>query len=176
MSGKSIRVSTLFILIMFMAFLTANADSIMVPATSNLWLAGMPNGSMGWPSDYAPGQSPAQVTGLVLSPGSYLTFLATGLTDHCYGAVCGLAGPDGDAFESIASHVPGSENGISDITAPLDSLIGVFSGIKPAGPGPAPAALDFTAASRRFCAVVSAAPTGFLYRQRPPQRGICRHL
>jgi hypothetical protein len=149
MGRKSIRVSAYFVLIMFAAFLTANANTVIVPGTSDLWLAGMTDGSTASDGDTAPGQSPVQFTGLVLSPGSLLSFITTGLTDHCSDGICGLAGPDGDAIEGNRSHNAGSQNGISSLTAPIDSLIGVFLGPNQPNLAIAPNALDFSSGLSR---------------------------
>lgn len=129
---------------------TLSQASIIVPGTSDPWLAGMPAGSTASLFDVAPAQSPVEYTGLPPF-GSYLYFIVTGSTDHCDFGGCGLAGPDGDALEPVASHSTGAENGLSDITAPIDSLIGVFLGPGQPDAFPAPAALNFsTAASRDF--------------------------
>jgi len=132
---------------------TANASTI-VPGTSDPWLAGMPNGSTASLLDTAPAQSPAQVL-LAFLPGDILTFSATGLTDHCDFGGCGLAGPEGDLLEGATGHTTGAENGIGDLFAPLDSLVGVFLG--PAQPNLSPApgvALNFsTLASRDFASL-----------------------
>ena len=125
---------------------------ITVPGTADPWLAGMPNGSTASSGDVAPGQSPIEVLGLVFSPGDLLWFAATGLTDHCTGGACGLAPAEGDAVEPSSGHSTGAENGIGNLMAPIDSLIGLFLGPDQPDLTPAPGAtLDFsTAASRDF--------------------------
>jgi PEP-CTERM motif len=135
--------------------LTANARAgTIVPGTADPWLAGMPNGSTASFGDTAPAQSPAQVF-LALSPGNMLTFTSSGSTDHCDFGGCGLAGAEGDAIEPATSHLGGAENGIGDVVAPIDSLIGVFLG--PAQPDLSAApgvVLDFsTLASRNFASL-----------------------
>ena len=135
--------------------LTASASaSTIVPGTSDLWLAGMPNGSTASFSDSAPGQSPVQLL-LSFSPGDSLYVSATGLTDHCDFGGCGLAGPEGDLLEPATSHLVGSENGIGDLFAPIDALIGVFLGPAQPDSSAAPGAvLDFsTLASRDFASL-----------------------
>src|SRR5580765_7702922 len=108
--------------------LTASANaSTIVPGTSNPWLAGMPDGSTASDFDSAPGQSPVQLL-LSFSAGDSLNFSATGLTDHCDFGGCGLAGPEGDLAEGPWAHSVGAENGIGDLVAPIDALIGVFLG------------------------------------------------
>jgi hypothetical protein len=119
---------------------SAQATTITVPGTSNPWLAGMPNGTPARYGDVAPGQSPVEVA---VTPGQWLVISATGSTDHCFLGGCGLAGPEGDSGEGPWSHAEGAENGISDVIAPIDGLLGVFLG--PGAPSPtAPSLLDFS--------------------------------
>lgn len=73
----------LMLIIPFTSLYAAAGVTINVPATSDLWLAGMPNGSTASSGDSAPAQSPVEVTGFVLTPVASLQFSATGLTDHC---------------------------------------------------------------------------------------------
>ena len=131
----------------------ANATSI-VPGTSDPWLAGMPSGSGASFGDVAPGQSPVQVL-ISFVAGDLFTFSSSGATDHCSGGGCGLAGADGDLIEPPAGHSSGAENGIANVVAPIDSLIGVFLG--PAQPDltAAPGALDFSTPALRDFASLS---------------------
>ena len=117
----------------------------------------MPPGSTASNGDVAPTHSPAFVIGLPFTAGDVLRFSATGMTDHCdQGGRCGLAGPDGDSVEEIYYHWDGAENGIANVFAPIDSLIGVFLDATQPNLSPAPGSLDFsTSASRDF---VSLAP------------------
>jgi len=119
--------------------------SAVVPGTSDPWLAGMPNGSTASFGDVAPDQSPVLYTGIALVSGTWLTFnvsvdAAAGLVGNCPG--CTVPTPDG---AGIYSHASGSENGIADVSAPLNSLVGVFlDGSQPDSTA-APAGLDFSA-------------------------------
>jgi hypothetical protein len=70
-----------------------------------------------------------------------LQWIATGQVGH----PGDIAGPDG-ASSVITAHFNGAENEISDISVPIDSLLGVFLG---SSIGSAPSALDFSAASSR---------------------------
>jgi hypothetical protein len=98
----------------------------------------MPAGSDAGGVDSAPGQSPALVA-LALSGGDVLTFSATGMVSN---GPCGSAvGPDGTGFTS-AAFAP--ENGLSDVTAPVNSLMGVFLDAAQPSLTPAPAPLDFS--------------------------------
>lgn len=130
-----------------------------VPGRANLWLAAQPAGTTTPYGDSVPNESPVEVGGLVA--GMRLTIAATGLVDHCSGAGCGLAGPDGDPAEGNTTHLQGSLHRISDLLTPIDSLIGVFLG--PAGPvAPAPASLSFgTAAARDFGLLLPAVQQSF---------------
>lgn len=133
----------------------ANAGATtIVPGTSDPWLAGMPNGSTASLEDTAPGQSPVQVL-LFFVPGDALSFSAAGLTDHCPAGSCLYAGPEGDAVEGSTGHVGGAENGIGNLIAPIDSLVGVFLGPAQPNLSPAPGAtLNFsTLASRDFASL-----------------------
>ena len=135
--------------------LAANAGaSTIVPGTADPWLAGMPNGSTASILDSAPGQSPVQVL-LAFLAGDLLTFSTTGLTDHCDFGGCGLAGPDGDLIEPPTGHATGAENGIANVVAPIDSLIGVFLGPAQPNLSAAPAALDFSTPALRDFATLS---------------------
>jgi hypothetical protein len=71
--------------------------------------------------DVAPDQSPAEVVGLVFSPGHLLTFLSDGSPDHCDFGGCGLAGVEGDLGEGSFGHTTGAENGLSNVIAPIGS-------------------------------------------------------
>jgi hypothetical protein len=108
--------------------------TVAVPGTSDPWLAGMPNGSTAscdlQMCDVAPQQSPIEVLGLNLQPGSMLTFSATGMAGYGPTAIY-QAGPDGIASMPIQhanfrGYVP--ENGIANLLAPTDALVGVFLG------------------------------------------------
>ena len=126
----------------------AQAAVVVVPGTSDPWLAGMPNGTPASSGDVAPTQSPVLVTGIAITPGSAYRFAASGAVgnDPAYPTEA----PDGNAG-IITPHVPGAENGIADLTAPLNSLVGIFLGVNRPDLSVAPGGLDFTtAASRDF--------------------------
>lgn len=117
----------------------AESVSVNVPGSADPWLAGMPDGATASGGDVSPVQSPVEVLGLPILPGTSLRFLATGLTAH--GPTQPLTGPDGNGF---SAHIDGAENGISDTISRTDSLLGVFLGTLQPDLTPAPAALDFT--------------------------------
>ena len=139
-------------LIVVAAARVTDAAPITVPATSDIWLAGMPDGSTASFEDVAPGQSPVLVPMTIFSGAIVRFTLVTGLTDHCDAVTdCGFAPAEGDFTEALAAHATGAENGIGNIGAPVDSLIGVFLGPDQpsltAAPGPL---VFFTPASRDF--------------------------
>ena len=121
--------------------------SLTVPGTSDLWLAGAPNGTPASFDDSAPGQSPVLVSGLPLAAGDSLTFTVGGSVSNVpFGS-----GPPPDGVNGgILSHAAGAENGISDATMPINAFAAVFLG--PSRPGaPVPSGLNFsTAASQDF--------------------------
>src|SRR5262245_65413266 len=112
---------TVFAALLTLAFAaSANASSVViVPGTSNPWLAGMPNGTTALIGDVAPNQSPVEVA---VTAGDVLWFFASGTTDHCPSFGCGAASAEGDAGEGPWSHLGRAEHGISDGIAPIDGL------------------------------------------------------
>jgi len=122
--------------------------TVVVPGTSDPWLAGMPAGSTASSGDVAPAQSPSLVTGLLFQAGDTFTFAATGSVSYNGGTPTDP--PDG-ATNFNTAHSNGPENGISNVTMPVDALLGVFLGPGQPDANPAPGALDFsTAASRDY--------------------------
>jgi hypothetical protein len=129
------------------------ADSIIitVPGTSDMWLAGMPTGSgaSGFASgtpvvDFAGPQSPVRV-GLPIAPGEIVMFTnVTGAVRH--GPEKAFQGPDGDLDPNLGlrHHFQGAQNGISDITVPQNSLLGMFLGTDRPDLNSPPPALDFS--------------------------------
>ncbi|MCE5242615.1 MAG: PEP-CTERM sorting domain-containing protein [Syntrophobacteraceae bacterium] len=131
----------------FLALCVTPAYSVTVPGTSDPWLAGMPDGSTaskggGEPYDVAPAQSPQLVP---ITGGTMLQWSATGRVGHPGDA----AGPDGALTISPFTHSTGAENGISNITSPINALLGVFLGPSQPSLTSAPGALDFSLAVDR---------------------------
>jgi len=126
--------------------LKSDTLTVNVPATSNPYLAGMPNGTGARVGDSAPQQSPVLVE-RTLSHAVAVTFSASGATEHTPACPPGCYGPNGAAF---ARHRGGAEHGISDITAPMDALIGVFLNDERPDRSRPPRALDFRAIRRDF--------------------------
>jgi len=123
---------------------------VIVPGTSDPWLAGMPPGSVASVTDVAPSQSPVQAIGLAIVPGTPLKFSASGLVSNgiCGPPFCPFFGPDGgtkpDEFPLF--HGTGPENGISDLGSPINALVGVFLGANAPFLSSPPPALDFNGA------------------------------
>jgi len=118
----------LFIIVMTIFFISmintsASADFITVSGYSDLWLAGMPDGSFASGTDYAPYQSPVQVTGINIVGGTSLSFFVSGAVSNTPSCCPEDATPDGGVMHV---HREGAENGISNLAAPLNSLIGIF--------------------------------------------------
>jgi hypothetical protein len=133
-----------------------------IPGTANPWLAGMPAGStsgtMGDTFDSVPAESPVEFP-FAVTDGECFTFSATGTVSHgselLLAPLTGPNGaqvPDGDGLLNVSRNSPnadGSENGISNITVPIDALLGVFLTSNPPSDAPPPAALDFSTAAER---------------------------
>ena len=130
---------------------TVNASAVLnVPSTANPYLAGMPSGATAIYGDSAPAESPVLVPGILPGAGSIISF------SHVTGAVSYNAAPTpGDPVDGFpgfwfqhndqptgAPETP--ENGIADLSAQADSLVGVFLG--PGAPNltAAPIGLDFS--------------------------------
>jgi len=126
-------------------FLSQAVQAVIVPGTSDPWLAGMPNGSTASSGDVAPNQSPVLWAGGV-TPGVFYSVSASGAVGN--DPSFPLSGPDGDA-STITPHLAGAENGIASVTVPLNCLIGLFLGAGQPNLNPAPAALDFTTSASR---------------------------
>lgn len=122
------------------------ASSLVVPGTSDPYLAGMPDGSTASFGDVAPAQSPPQVTGVAVAPGMAFTFSVAGSVSY-YGATP-TDPPDGN---SGYIETRGAENGLSGYRMPIDSLVGVFLGPDRPDLSSPPPDLDFSMpASREF--------------------------
>jgi len=138
------------------------SQNVYVPATSNPYLAGEPAGTIASnPNphnnpDYAngtsghPGSSPVGITGVPITGGNSMTFdginggATNDFTDpHRYTA-------DGNETWILNNYL-GGEHGISDMTAPINSLIGVFIDNQTPAHQSQPSALDFSSdASRNY--------------------------
>ncbi|HXJ83748.1 MAG TPA: VCBS repeat-containing protein [Candidatus Methylomirabilis sp.] len=126
--------------------------TVSVPGSANPYLAGMPPGSTccaaddGVP-DSAPAQSPVQVFGLTLTPGTVLTFTVSGSVSFSGGSPTDP--PDGSVFNTLDTFgldgTP-SSNGIAGMLAPQDALVGLFLDDSVPTSSTAPPRLDFSSA------------------------------
>ena len=130
--------------------LVASARGVTVPATSDPWLAGMPNGATASNGDVAPTHSPVLVPGM--SGGTAVRFTVSGGAAYTPGAT--MPGPDGTA-NLATDHWAGAENGISNVYAPANALMGVFLGPDRPDLSPAPGALSFATADSRDYATLA---------------------
>ena len=113
---------------------------ITVAGSSDPFLSGMPAGSLCCGGDSAPAESPVEVLGLPLTPGTALTFSVTGSVNFFGGAPTDP--PDGGGFFGGTA----SNDGIAGMNAPVDALVGVFLDSTQPSLSAAPAGLDFSAA------------------------------
>jgi hypothetical protein len=115
--------------------------TVRIPGTSNPYLAGMPRGSISAFGDISPRESPVLVD-LSLAGAAAVTCTASGLVQHSPYVPPRFDPPNGS---DLTRHLVGSgaENGISDVNAPIDSLVGVFLDDDRPDTSPAPPALDF---------------------------------
>jgi Flp pilus assembly protein TadG len=134
-------------------------NAVVVPGTSDPWLAGMPNGTT---ADYyssfgdiAPTESPTQIPG-TLTPGQVLNFQFLGSVsnwagDNSYGC---NGDPDYVGSNWWAQSNGNAEHGIANVTAPIASVIGVFLTDAQPDSTSAPAALDFsTLAEQQYTSI-----------------------
>lgn len=126
---------------------TPTSVSLSVSPKGNIWLSGMPDGSK-VDSDVAPAESPSQVLGLNIAQGGYLVFSATGAVNNNNGTPSLQENyPDGgysDGNFEFDVRLNGAQNGIADVRAPVNALVGVFIDDSRPDNMLAPAALDFT--------------------------------
>lgn len=126
-----------------------------VLGSANPWLAGMADGSAASGSDRAPQQSPFQVVEVAVQPGETLIISGRGGVSSADGTV---SLPDGTL--EFVQH-GSAENGLANLFAPQDSLIGLFLANPSPNSSPAPNALDFRSGPGRV-------PNGINYVQLSP--------
>ncbi len=135
---------TTFGVLMALLATQARADQYTVAATTDVWLAGQPNGSSVsgyFGTDTAPGNSPV---GVSVAGGQVLTFSITGYTKVSVDGSCFDSTADGGVcYQDEFTDSPDPANGISLAHVAAGALVGVF--VPTGGPsGSTPAALDFT--------------------------------
>jgi hypothetical protein len=132
---------------------------VSVGGTSDLWLAGMPAGTQASFGDVAPAHSPVLVPSLSFDAGDVLRFDATGNVGNTHNLQAfPTTDPDGGIF---LQHESGAEHGLSNVIAPLNSLVGVFLGPSQPNFFAPPPTLDFRVGGN--------VPGGINYTQLAPQ-------
>jgi RHS repeat-associated protein len=111
-----------------------------VRGSANPWLSGLPDGSTASFDDMAPAQSPSSVVGIEFIPGGILMFTAIGAVNN--DPTFPFRGPDGGG---LTRHLAGAQNGMADMNAPINALVGVFLDEAQPDLFPPPGALDFSA-------------------------------
>jgi hypothetical protein len=166
-----------------------------VPASSNPWLAGMPDGTRDLTYHYnssvrddvagpytdpngvfhPQGESPSQLTGMTLIPGENLAFDAIAGTG-AHGATQTIVGPDGN-LNKIQGTRAGAHFGMSKLTAPIDAVVGVFlDDSVPNGQTPPPD-LDFTSPdSREFATLAPRVRQVFFIGDGRTSEGTAQHF
>ena len=129
---------------------------VKVKAKSDPWLAGMPDKSLASVckkqfdsktlSSVAPQNSPTEVQEIPLISGSYLLFTVDGKTRRSDNNIDFLE-PDGDT-DDVVPHEKEAENGISNIYAPMSSLVGVFLGAEQPNKDSSPSELSFNSPTK----------------------------
>jgi len=137
----------------YLSYITGSSGSYTAAGSGITWNApSAPTlASMGSSSNYYPntsgGASPQPTIGLALIPGTSITFdNVSGNANYNYQTPSGSA--DGDP-NTIFSDIIEDENGISNINAPVDSLIGVFLNDSQPSTTAAPPDLDFSTDTAR---------------------------
>jgi len=113
------KLSHIALLCALLAAATATAATYTVKGTSDLWLSGAAATTTAEGGDTLTNAAPLEITGI--TSGLTYTFTVGGSVSNT-GTLSGLS-PDGGSY---TTHRNGAQNGISDITAPINSLIGVF--------------------------------------------------
>lgn len=93
--------------------------------------------------------SPIQAGSIAVTPGSTITF--DGVSGGANNSASSVKYTGDGNTADVQSNYKGAENGIADLKAPMNSVIGVFIGANKPNQGSTPDALDFsTAASRNY--------------------------
>lgn len=118
---------------------SAHAEVVTVSGKHSVWAAGLTSGSATVGSELI--QEDMLPTLVSVYAGGTLTFSVSGGANNAGGD--SYADPDGGSTSwTSASYAP--ENGISNVTAPLNSLVAVFLGPAGSSRDAAPSALDFS--------------------------------
>ena len=105
---------------------TTNGIAVTVPGRSNIYLAGAaPGTTASTGQDTLANATPFQVPGVTLTAGASLSFSATGNVSNDPANPVSV-GPDGGPYLGNTFYGHDQENGLPNLVAPINSLIGVF--------------------------------------------------
>ena len=150
----SIKIQCLIALIFLAGTFCDGQVQYVVPGEANLWLSGMPIGTTASPGDISgpdisPDQSPTLALGLSVTSQEDISFVVAGGVSR---GDWQISHPDGI---SSTGHLAATEHGICGITAPFQSLIGVFLGPERPDLSPPATTLDFSTIASRDLPVFS---------------------
>jgi hypothetical protein len=147
---SALSLSAIYSYLWFPDIWSSARTQVQVNAQSDPWLAGMPPNSKASscpnpkPTDLdsiAPQNSPTLVKKIPLKPGSHLTFKVPEGKTKVFD-IQDYFGPEGN-IQDLRTHDRKAENGISNIQAPINSLVGVFLGREEPNKDSAPSTLFF---------------------------------
>ena len=122
--------------------------------------------------DSAPRQSPVLVE-TSLTNAAAVSVVASGAINHYPGCPTDCDPPQGS---SIVRHANGAEHGISDIAAPINSLLGVFLGDDRPDRSRAPKSLDFGAIGTEFRSISPKLKQVFFFGRGATRAGIAQRF
>lgn len=136
----------------------ASTTSVTDKGTNDPYLAGEPDGTKASTDDWAGPNTPngvdcrpSPLSGISLTPGTSISFTFAGGVQN--GPTLQQYGPDGN-LSWILSHDAGAQNGIANVTMPINAVLGLFLDNSQPDTTPAPAALDFSSqASRDYTSI-----------------------
>jgi Flp pilus assembly protein TadG len=136
----------------------ATTTNVTISATNDPYLAGEPDGTNASTDDWAGPNAPngvdcrpAPITSINFAPGSTLSLTFTGGVRN--NPSLQTYGPDGN-LGWILSHEAGAQNGVANVTAPINAVMGMFLDDNQPDQTAAPAALDFsTQAARDYTSI-----------------------
>ena len=147
---SSLQFALLASLVVALVSIATVAIAEIVPGPSNPWLAGMPPGSNDSGFDSVPAQSPVLVTSIDVTNITAFTAAATGGVHFAAGCTippnAACSAPDGTFAGNHSVGVSGVSNGIANVFARYNSLLGIFLDASQPNTNSAPAGLDFSAA------------------------------
>jgi Putative Tad-like Flp pilus-assembly len=116
------------------ALMPGQSAPLSIPATADLYFAGMPAYTTdSWGDNFA-NNSPYQMSAVTVTPGTYITFTNLSGTSSVVPGSVAFTGPAGN-WGDIVNHGenwdysfnnPGPQNGIADARMPEDAMVGLF--------------------------------------------------